>query len=277
MNLRDRQDEAQSVGRVTEWHESRIDQGDVPMNKQNTREVELSKSNRKAIYKIGGVAALLTVVVAFSEIVITFLPGGNDSVETVFDWFTQLQGNWFMGLRNLGLLNILMFTLGIPIYLALYTAHWEGSKGFAALAMIISFTGVAVLLATNRAFSMLEISGEYSQATSDAQRSMLAAAGQAMLSVGRSHSPGTFIGFFLGELAGILISVVMLRGRIFNKATALIGILAFSLLLIFEVCTSFIRELNEVAMIIAIGGGLLNVIWLIFLGRRLFQLVPMAE
>ena len=247
------------------------------MNNQNTRDVELSESNRKTIYKIGGIAALLTVVVAFGEMVITFLPGGYAPVETVFDWFTQLQGNWFMGLRNLGLLNILMFNLGIPMYFALYTAHWKGSKGLGALAMIISFTGVAVLLATNRAFAMLELSGQYVQATTEAQRSMLAAAGQAMLSVGRSHSPGTFIGFFLGELAGVLMSVVMLRGKIFNKATALIGIIAFTLLLIFEVCISFIPVLKEVAMIFAIGGGLLNVIWLVLLGRRLFQLVHVDE
>jgi len=247
------------------------------MNNQNTRDMELSASNSKTIYKIGGIAALLTVVVAFGEMVITFLPGGYAPVETVFDWFTQLQGNWFMGLRNLGLLNIVMFSLGIPIYFALYTAHQKGNKAFGALAMITSFAAVAVLIATNRAFSMLELSGQYAQATTEAQRSMLAAAGQAMLSVGRSHSPGTFIGFFLGELAGVLMSIVMFRGKIFNKATALIGIIAFTLLSIFEVCTSFIPVLKEVAMIFAIGGGLLNVIWLALLGRRLLQLARKDE
>jgi uncharacterized membrane protein len=243
------------------------------MNNQNLGNMELSESNRKTIYKIGGMAALLTVVVAFGEMVITFLPGGNSPVETVFDWFTQLQSNWFMGLRNLGLLNIVMFSLGIPMYFALYTAHRKGNKAFGALAMVISFIGVAVFYATNRAFSMLELSGQYAQATTETQRSMFATAGQAMLSVGRSHSPGTFISFFLGELAGVLMSVVMLRGKIFSKATALIGIIGFTLLSIFEVCTSFIPVLKEVAMIFAVGGGLLNIMWLILLGRRLFQLV----
>jgi uncharacterized membrane protein len=243
------------------------------MNNQNLGNMELSESNRKTIYKIGGMAALVTVVVAFGEMVITFLPGGNSPVETVFDWFTQLQSNWFMGLRNLGLLNIVMFSLGIPMYFALYTAHRKGNKAFGALAMVISFIGVAVFYATNRAFSMLELSGQYAQATTETQRSMFATAGQAMLSVGRSHSPGTFISFFLGELAGVLMSVVMLRGKIFSKATALIGIIGFTLLSIFEVCTSFIPVLKEVAMIFAVGGGLLNIMWLILLGRRLFQLV----
>lgn len=247
------------------------------MNKQNTKNMELSESNRKTIYRIGGLAALLTVVVAFGEMVITFLPGGNSPVETVFDWFAQLQSNWFMGLRNLGLLNIVMFTFGIPMYFALFTAHRKEYKAIAALAMIFSFVSVAVFLATNRAFSMLELSGQYAQSTTEAQRSMFAAAGQAMLSVGRSHSPGTFISFFLGELAGILMSVVMLKGKIFSKTTALMGIIGFTLLSIFEVCTSFIPALQQIALIFAMVGGLLNIIWLILLGRRLFQLVHTDE
>jgi hypothetical protein len=42
-------------------------------------------------------------------------------------------------------------------------------------------------------------------------------------------------------------------------------------------CTSFIPVLKEVAMIFAVGGGLLNIMWLILLGRRLFQLVLKDE
>lgn len=247
------------------------------MDNQNTRNMELSESERKRIYKIGGIAALLTVAVAFVEMLLTFLPGGNPVHETVIDWFTQLQDNWFMGLRNLGLLNIVMFTFGIPMYFALYTAHLKVNKAFAAFSMIVSFIGVTVFFSTNRAFSLLELSGLYAHATSDAQRAMFAAAGQAMLSVGRSHSPGTFIAFFLGELAGILMSVVMLRGRVFSKTTALVGIAGFSLLMIFEVCTSFVPTISGVAMIFAMGGGLLNIAWLVLLGRRLLQLVSKKD
>jgi len=247
------------------------------MGNQSTRNMELLESERKRIYKIGGIAALLTIAVALVEMLLTFFPGGNASHETVIDWFTQLQDNWFMGLRNLGLLNIVMFTFGIPMYFALYTAHLKVNKAFAAFSMIVSFIGVTVFFATNRAFSLLELSGQYAQATSDAQRAMFAAAGQAMLSVGRSHSPGTFIAFFLGELAGILMSVVMLRGGVFSKTTALVGIAGFSLLMIFEVCASFIRTISGVAIIFAAGGGLLNIAWLVLLGRRLLQLVSKRE
>lgn len=50
----------------------------------------------KSIYKLGGVAALSAVLVGLLEIVITFLPGGNVPQETVLDWFTLFQNNWFV-------------------------------------------------------------------------------------------------------------------------------------------------------------------------------------
>ena len=53
------------------------------MNSQNTGKVEPSESNRQRVYRIGGIAALLTVAVAFSEGAISFLPGGNVSLYEV--------------------------------------------------------------------------------------------------------------------------------------------------------------------------------------------------
>jgi hypothetical protein len=236
---------------------------------------EIEDSHWKSLYKIGGAAALIVVLVALIEIIITFFPGGGrtePSSVTVIDWFTLFQNNWFLGLRNLGLLNIIMTILGIPVFFALFGAHRRVNITYAALAMVISFIGVAVFLSTNRAFSMLDISSQYAAATSDAQRAMLAAAGQAMLSVGQSHTPGTFLGFFLSSIAGIIISVVMLRGKVFSKVAAYVGIVAFVSFIIFEVCSSFVPALFGVAMLFAISGGLLSMVWYILITRRFFQL-----
>jgi hypothetical protein len=143
------------------------------------------------------------VLVGILEIAITFLPGGNAPQETVLDWFALFQANPFMGLRNLGLLNILLNTLAIFTYLALYAAHRkEPQQPMAALAAIISYLGIGTFFATNRAFPMLALSQQYAAATTEAQRAMLEAAGQSMLSVGASHTPGTFLAFFLTEFAG---------------------------------------------------------------------------
>ena len=101
-----------------------------------------------------------------------------------------------MGLRNMGLLNIFLNTLALFTYFALYAAHKENSnQPYAALAMVIAFLGIGVFLANNRAFPMLDLSNQYAVATTDTQRSMLEAAGQSMLTVGQSHTPGTFLGF----------------------------------------------------------------------------------
>jgi hypothetical protein len=225
-----------------------------------------------SLYKLGGMAALLIVLTALLEIILTFLPGGYASSETVTDWFTLFQNNWFLGLRNLGLLNIVMTLLGIPMFLALYIAHRNADPQYATLALVTSFIGVAVFYATNRAFPMLDLSNQYAAATTDAQRAMLSAAGQSMLSVGESHTPGTFLGFFLSEVAGILISAVMLRSRVFNTLNAYFGILGFSLLLIFEICSSFVPSLSGVVLIFAMSGGLLSMAWYTLIARRLFQL-----
>ncbi|MBN1312950.1 MAG: DUF4386 family protein [Anaerolineae bacterium] len=232
------------------------------------------------IYHIGGAAAIGAVLVGVLEIAITFLPGGNVSCETVLDWFWLFDENWFMGLRNMGLLNIMLDVLAILTYFALYAAHRQDRhKPYAAIAMIISFLGIGVFLATNRAFPMLALSNQYAAAATDAQRTVIEAAGQAMLSVGQSHTPGTFLGFILAEVAGIVISIVMLRSGIFSKASAYAGMLGFGILAIFEFLSSFIAGLSNVTMALAMFGGLLSMAWYILIARRLFQLArnPAAQ
>ena len=231
------------------------------------------RSQWQFIYKLGGMAAIGAVLVGVLEILITFLPGGNTVQETVQDWFMLFQQNWFMGLRDLGLLNIMLDALALLIFFALYFAHRESPyRPHAALAVIISFLGIGVFLATNRAFPMLALSWQYAAATTDSQRAVLEAAGQSMLSVGQSHTPGTFLGFFLIELAGVFISFVMLNSRVFGKAAAYSGMFGFGMLLVFEFFSSFVAGLSVVAMGLAMFGGILSMVWYIMIARRLFQL-----
>jgi hypothetical protein len=233
------------------------------------------EGNWGSIYKLGGAAALGAVLVMLAEIGITFLPGGGMSAgaETVLDWFALFQSNWFLGLRNLGLLNIMATALGIPVYLALYGTHRRGGQSaYAALAAIIYFIGVGVFMATNRAFPMLALSDQYAAATSEAQRATIAAAAQAMLSVGQSHTPGTFLGFLFSEISGILISTVMLRSRVFSKAAAYAGIVGFGFLLVFDICASFAPGLAKVTPLFVMIGALLSLTWYVLVSLRLFGL-----
>jgi hypothetical protein len=227
------------------------------------------------IYKIVGVAALGAVLVGVAEILITFLPGGNASLETVRDWFELFHESGFMGLRDLGLLNILLNTLAILIFFALWAAHRRSPDlPYATLAALIAMLGVGVFYATNRAFAMWDLSNRYAAAGTDAQRAAIEAAGLAMLSVGKSHTPGTFLGFFLLEAAGVMMAAVMLHSGIFSKAAAVAGLLGFGMLALFEVISSFVLGLGNATMILAMLGGLSAMVWYVLIARGLFQLGP---
>jgi len=119
---------------------------------------------------------------------------------------------------------------------------------------------------------MLDLSTQYAFANTDSQRAVLEAAGQALLAVGQSHVPGTFIGFCLSEIAGILISVVMLRGGIFSKLNAWVGILGFGMLWIYEIGQSFIPAASSFVLIFAMIGGILNLLWYGLIAQRLFKI-----
>jgi hypothetical protein len=232
-------------------------------------------SNWGSLYKVAGIAALLAVVVMILEIFITFLPGGGrteSGVSTITDWFGLFQDNWFMGLRNLGLMNIVSIILGIPIYLALYAAHRKIDKAYAALATIIFFIGLSIYISNNTAFPMLALSGKYATAATETQKSLIAAAGEALLAQGESHTSGTFPGFFMCEIAGILISLVMLRGKLFTQLSAWTGIIGSGFLLIFDFCSSFVPALFQAAMIFVAVGGISSLLWYILIARKFFQL-----
>lgn len=225
------------------------------------------------IYYLGALAATGSVLAAVLEMAITFLPGGDVTPATIGEWFSLLQDNWFLGLRNLGLLNIVINLLGMVTFFALYIAHRRtADRPLAGLAAIVAFVGSSVFFATNRALPMLALSHEYMAATTDAQQAALEAAGQALLAVGASHTQGTFLAFFLLETAGLLMSIVMLRNAVFSRAAGYAGIAGFGLLLIFEFATSFFTGLNWTMLVLSMAGGLASLIWYVLIGWRFWRL-----
>lgn len=229
----------------------------------------------KDAYRLGGVAALIPVLVSLLDIMISFLSGERD-VEpgrlSATDWFARFREHRLLTLRDLGLLNVVNTVLAIPVYLTLYGAHRRANPAFAALAAILSFIGAAVYAANNKALPMLALSDRYAAASTDAERARLAATGQAMLAQGEDFTPGSFMGFFFTEVAGIVMGITMLRSRVFGRSTAWAGIAGSSLLLAFTVCVTFVPAAFRRTMPLAMGGGILSMAWNILTARRLFQL-----
>jgi hypothetical protein len=191
---------------------------------------------------------------------------------TAINLFSLYQDNWILGVRALGLFNVVTLAVSVPLFVALYGAHQQEYKAYAALVLIVWLVGATVYISNNVAIPMSVLSGKYSAATSDSQRTLLAAAGEAMIARGADFTPGSFVGFFLTELAAIGFSLVMLRSRVFGRLVAYLGIVGFVFLSIFTVCSTFFPALFDVGMVVAMVGGLSGMAWYILVAVRLLRL-----
>ena len=239
-------------------------------------------SHWKNFYRIGGVAALVAGLVfrrnLGAEISLFCQYAPPDSVS---GWFTLLQDNKIVGLSYLNLFDVVDYLLLGLMFLALYAALSRFNKSYLTIAIALGFVGITIYCASNTALSMLFLSNQYAAATTEAQKSMLLAAGQALLAANNITHPSTgiYVSFLLIALASMLASIVMLRSDVFNKATAYFGILASALDLAY--CVAFIlvpaKDVELLALSTIPAAGLFWMIWHILVGWRLLQLARLES
>jgi hypothetical protein len=237
-----------------------------------------SHTNWKSLYRVGGAAALiaaaLEIAAALIGVISSYTSGPPPT--TVIGWYTLLQHNRFLGLVDLGFFDIATIALLVPMVLAVYIALRRASASFMAIATTLYFVGIAVYLATETAFSLLSFSDQYATATTGAQRSLIEAAGQAMLADQVGVGTGTYMAFFLMGVAGLIISTVMLRSAIFSKVTASVGILAYVIILAYYIGLVFVSIPLAIGVLLFSASGLLSLLWFILIGRRLLMLNAMS-
>lgn len=236
-------------------------------------ESEKAALDWKFFYQAGAVAGLLIVLTGLLDILIMFLPGTGTSpgARTVEDWFALLQSMPFLALRDMGLLNMITMSCSVMVFIGLYRLHRQISPLAAALALILVCIGAAIYIANNTALPMLTLSQHHAATNSESQKALWASAGQALLAR-EDLTAGSFPGFFFAELAGALMGFVALRGGVFRRWEAGLGLVATGCLFFFNLCAAFIPALYESVMpIFGAGGGLLSLVWYVLIARRLFQ------
>ncbi|GAB6273776.1 MAG: hypothetical protein STSR0004_06390 [Peptococcaceae bacterium] len=131
---------------------------------------EIADFTWKSLYKVAGVAALAALCANVLDIVLGF--GETDiivySTMTATEWFALYHESWFKGLYTLGFLNIIYMACMVPVLFALFAAHRRKNGVYAALAMIVSFIGMAIYISNSAAIPMLVLSSKYAAATTDA-------------------------------------------------------------------------------------------------------------
>ena len=108
-----------------------------PINQSRAENVS---SGWSSLYKLGGISALLLVVIVIIQLIVfSFAPPPLDG--TAIDWFILFQKNPIIGLIHFEFLMIIYVILCIPIALALYTLLRRVNPTWTALYLILSLLG----------------------------------------------------------------------------------------------------------------------------------------
>jgi hypothetical protein len=211
------------------------------------------------LYRIGGVAALLAVVV-------TLVHSGVYAVvglpTTAVEWFALFERSALGGVLAFELLMVVYVVLNVPVVLALYVALRRTSPSLMVMFVALSLIGVVAFIVARPAFEMLTLSDAHAAATTDAQRASYLAAGEATLAV--FHGTAFWVSYLLGSISGLILAAAMLRTAVFSRATAYVRI-ASSVL-------DFGLFVPAIGLYIALGSVLCLVVFNILVARRLLQL-----
>jgi hypothetical protein len=234
-----------------------------------------SKDNPwSAFYLTGAVFTLLVLCGVIADMVIGSVTGGNIASlpHTAIERFEQLKTTPFLGLYNLDLLNVVNQILLIPSLFALYASHRHTNPAGALFAFILFMAGTILFVAGNTSLTMLDLSHKYFSAGADSQKNLLAAAGEAMLARGEHGSFSVLAGFAIPTFANFLMSLVMLKGKVFGKTAAWTGIAGNALMMLYIFLVTFNPGAGKSALAFAMPGGLLLMTWMILYSIRLFRL-----
>jgi len=218
--------------------------------------------NWSGLFRLAGVAALIAGPLTIIDIMVYVI---WPQPSTITAWFSLFHKNWIVGLLDLDFLGMFIYIIVVPAIIALYLILRRTSPSWATVGAVLTFVGMAAYFASNTGISMLSLSGQYAAATTDAQRAMFLAAGQAVIAI--FMGPAFTTSFCIVSSSLLVTAVVMLRSSGFSGKVAHVGVIA-NVAGLAEFLPAPFAFLIVVSLVNAIGLG----IWFILVGRRLWQL-----
>jgi hypothetical protein len=220
----------------------------------------------RGLCRAAGIASFLLLAYSLATLVQIVVLGGPPA--TAAEAFRLLQSNKLVGLLRLDLPTVFAVPLYYLLFCGLLITLWRAGRALAALSTLLAFVGTTLFLAAPSALSMLALSEKYAAATTDAARSQLLAAGEALLASDIWHSTGAMVGGILLQAGAVVISVVMLRGTIFGRFIAWLGILMHGADLAHILFGLFLPTAGFVLMALA---GPFYPVWFFLVGRALVR------
>jgi len=239
--------------------------------KEATSAIDEAPGNWNPLCRFGGVAALILLVYSLATMVQMIVLGGQPA--SAAQAFDLLDHHRIVALLRLDLPTVCAMPLYYLLFLGLFAALKRSSPSYSLLSAALAFSGATLVLSTPTALSLVPLSDKYASAATDAARMQLLSAGEALMAADIWHSTAAILGGVLLQCGAVLICVVMLRGGVFSRATAWLGIVMHALDLAHIVSGLFLPVAGVVLLSI---GGPLYPIWLFLVGRRLLKLAAIG-
>ena len=227
--------------------------------------VDAVDPNAKWLYRVGGISALAVglgyIIIIPLYLMAGVLPSGG---EAKLSYLAVKTAPWWAIIG----LSVLTDLLYIPVALGFFLAL----KGINRSAMLLAaallglFATLELAITWPNYAALIGLSGQYSAATTDAQRAISIAGADYVSAL--LASPLVPIYTILVPGIGIFItSLVMLKG-IFDKSTAYLGLVTGLFALMASVGPFLVSALDITIIIVS----LLTTFWFLFAGYRLYRL-----
>jgi hypothetical protein len=214
-------------------------------------------SRWRSLYRIGAVAAVISIVVIPFTIVAFFVwPLWPDNILAV------IQEDWLSGLMGLDFGYLLSSILSVPFFLVLYVTLKEVDEGWALIALTLGLLGLVCLVPARPIPEMFALSDQYAAAATDAERAAYLTAGESMLT--HFHGMVYHAHYILGSASLLISSFLMLRSNTFSSAIAYVGIVTN--IVVFGLYVPVVGV--YISMLSVVG----YLIWYILIARILIQL-----
>jgi hypothetical protein len=217
----------------------------------------------QTLYKTAAFAALLMVVIIPIQIFIFLSYPPPTTVEGFFKLFND---NKILGLLEYDFLMIIDMILMIFIYLALYTALKKGNESIVTIGLILGLVAIAAFFASNTCLEMLSLSKQYTVASTQEQKTILLAAGQAVYEIYKGTAFAIY--YELSAIALLLFTYAMFQSTIFSKKTAYVGLLAGIFMLVPPT-----PVLGKIGIVFSLISLIPWTVWLVLFAKRLLKIM----
>ena len=226
-----------------------------------------------AFYRFAAACAIAPLAALIFDIAASLVYGAAPTAERgARDWLELFAASPILGLQGLSFPQAVTTLLGIPLTAALYLELRGRGPGWALLALVAGTVGSALFLAQSAALPMLALGGRWAGATTEAERSALLGAAEALLARNADFTPAGCLPFVLPCASWLALAGLMMGSRAFGKGLSILGLASFGLVFLFTIGASFVPGAFSILVPVSMIGGLGSMAWNVLTAISLWRM-----